>query len=64
MTRTGREDGKVRAKRTARQASLASGSDHEKAVLRAEVQRLVKASSPYGVRAAAVSTGRSRSVPE
>lgn len=39
----------MRAKRTARQASLASGRDHEKAVLKAEVQRLVNASSPYGV---------------
>jgi hypothetical protein len=49
MTRTGRGGGGARAQRTERPTSLPSGSDHEKAVLRAEVRRLVNALSPYGV---------------
>jgi hypothetical protein len=44
-----REDEALHAERTARHSSLASAGDHEQAVLRAEVQRLVTALSPYGV---------------
>jgi len=46
---TGPSDGDTRAEGTARRLSPATQSEHEQAILEAEVQCLVNALSPFGV---------------